>query len=513
MKIDNRIFIIILLWLATGLNSYAQSDSTQQEKKTRIRILSAKTLEYDDNLGKDVQRLKGSVKFENKGSILDCDSAYFYPNNDIKAFGHIHLNQGDTLQMHSNRLYYDGTNKITTISENVVLTDMEMTLIAENLIFIKDKNLAYYTNGGKIINKENVLTSKKGYYNTASKMLSFKDSVELHNPDYVMYADTLRFNINTEIAHFNGPTTIVSDDSKMYTEKGWYNTKTDYTELTYNNWFESETQHLRADSLLYDRNLRLGKAFFNIAITDTTNKLLITGEYGQYDQTTNRSFVTEKATMVQTFETDSLFLHADTLRLYHDTINDLNEVYAFYNVRFFKPDIQGICDSLTYLQKDSVILMYNDPVLWSKNNQLNGDTIEIELYGGEIKQLNLKKHSFIISRVDSSNYYNQIKGRDMRAVFKDNDLDRIYVNGNGQTIYFAKDEETKSGKIIGMNKADCSNILVMVEENQISKILFLDQPTGTLTPLSKIDPSLLKLKGYRLRHDEQPKNKLDIYRD
>ena len=498
-------FLLLLFTLISGYSVNAQ--------KTRIRILNAETLEYDDKLGKDVQRLKGNVKFENKGSILNCDSAYFYPNSDIEAFGHIHLNQGDTLHLNSDRLHYNGTNKVTNVAGNVILSDPDMTLISDYLVFIQEENMAYYTTGGKIINKENVLTSKKGYYNTASKMLSFKDSVELHNPDYDMYADTLRFNVHSEIAFFTGPTTIISEDSKMYTEKGWYDTKVDYAELTLNSWFESETQHIVADSLLYDRSLKLGKAYFNVVITDTTNNLIISGEYGQYNQTTNRSYVTDSATMIQTFEIDSLFLHADTLRLYHDTINDLNEIYANYNVQFFKSDMQGICDSLTYIQKDSLIKMFDDPVLWAKKNQLSGDTIEIEIYGGEIKQLNLYNHSFIISQVDSSIYYNQIKGRDMKAIFKDNDLNRIYVNGNGQTLYFAKDSENEKGKIIGMNKADCSNLLVMVTNNEISKILFLDQPSGSLTPLSKIDQSALKLKDFRLRDEERPKNKDDIYRD
>ena len=504
-RFNFQIFLLLLVTLIGGYSAKAQ--------KTRVRILNAETLEYDDKLGEDVQRLKGKVKFENKGSILDCDSAYFYPNSDIEAFGHIHLNQGDTLHLNSDRMHYNGNDKITRVAGNVVLTDPEMTLITDYLVFIQEENLAYYTSGGKIINKDNVLTSKKGYYNTSSKMLAFKDSVELHNPDYAMYADTLRFNVHSEIAFFTGPTTIISDDSKMYTEKGWYDTKVDYAELTLNNWFESETQHIVADSLLYDRSIKLGKAFFNVIITDTTNNLIIYGDYGQYDQTTNRSYVTEQATMIQTFETDSLFLHADTLRLYHDTINDLNEVYANYNVRFYKPDMQGICDSLTYVQKDSLIKMFDDPVLWAKKNQLSGDTIEIEIHGGEIKQLNLYNHSFIISQVDSSIYYNQIKGRDMKAIFKNNDLNRIYVNGNGQTVYFAKDSEDKKGEIIGMNKADCSNLLVMVVDNEISKILFLDQPTGALTPLSKIDNSLMKLKDFQLRDEERPKNKDDIYRD
>ena len=343
--------ILFSRYYLTGLVvviSLTSISEIQAQKKTRVRILNAETLEYDDNLGKDVQRLKGNVKFENKGSILDCDSAYFYPNSDIEAFGHIHLNQGDTLHLNSDRLHYNGKDKITNVAGNVILSDQEMTLISDYLVFIQEENLAYYTNGGKIINKENVLTSKKGYYNTASKMLSFKDSVELHNPDYDMYADTLRFNVHSEIAFFTGPTTIISEDSKMYTEKGWYDTKVDYAELTYNNWFESETQHIVADSLLYDRSIKLGKAFFNVIITDTTNNLIISGEYGQYDQTTNRSYVTDSATMIQSFEVDSLFLHADTLRLYHDTINDLNEIYANYNVKFYKPDMQGILKILVY---------------------------------------------------------------------------------------------------------------------------------------------------------------------
>jgi lipopolysaccharide export system protein LptA len=307
----------------------------------------------------------------------------------------------------------------------------------------------------------------------------------------------------------------------MYTEKGWYNTKNDISQLTFNNWFESKSQHVKADSIVFDRKTGIGNAYLNVALSDTANNLTITGNYGYYNQYSNHSFVTLKATMIQTFEKDTLFLSADTLQLFHDSITNLNEVYAYYNVRFYKPDLQGSCDSLSFVQKDSLKKMYNQPVLWSDQNQLTGNYMEIEIYDGKINKLNIYTHSFIITEVDSTlNYYNQIKGRDMVALFKDNEIHRIYVNGNGQTVYFAQEEEkseeknkNNGGKIIGVNQADCSNILVEFEENRLQKILFLEKPSGALTPLNKLNPNVLKLKGFILKNEQRPKNKLDIYLD
>jgi lipopolysaccharide export system protein LptA len=500
MKILTSFFTLLIL-LSTSFVMHAQ--------KTRIRILHANSLEYDHTIGKDVQRLKGEVRFENKGAILDCDSAYFYPNNSIDAFGNIRVNQGDSLFLNSDFLHMDAEKKQTLVSGNVRLQEGMMTLNAPSLIYNSTDQIAYYAQGGTIINGKNTLTSKKGYYYTAIKMLAFKDSVRLHNPSYDMYADTLLFNTVSEIAYFRGPTTIQTDNSLMYTEKGWYNTQTDYTELTLNNWFQGENQYLEADSILYNRFEQIGRAYNHVVIEDTTNQLVVRGDVGFYNQKTNWSYVTQKANMVQAFNTDSLFLAADTLEMYHDTITKMNDIYGYYNVRYFKSDIQGVCDSLTYKQIDSLIEMHSNPVLWSENNQLSGAYMEIELDSGSVDQLNIYDEAYIISRVDSSGFYNQIKGRDMKAYFIANELDHIYVDGNGQTLYFAQDEE--GGNFIGMNKADCSNILVRVKDSQIHKIIFLEQPLGSLIPMSKLDLNVIYLEDFILYNDVRPKNRLDIF--
>jgi lipopolysaccharide export system protein LptA len=480
------------------------------QKKTRINIVNAETLEYDINLGANVQRLKGDVQFENKGLLLFCDSAYFYPNNFIEAFGRVHANRGDTIHLHSDELEFDGDKQVAMAIGNVRLSDKEMLLESNKLYFNIKENTSSYYDGGIIHNKKNTLTSKRGFYNSNTKVFSFKDSVQLKNPEYTMYTDTLQFNTFSEIAYFFGSTTIISKESTIYTEKGWYNTQTDKSELTLNNELRSAEQTLYADSILYDRHLGRSRAFFNILISDSTNKLAITGEYGVYNQNTSRSYVTEKATMIQAFDEDSLFLHADTLWLYRDTVSNLNEIFAYNNARFFKPDFQGVCDSLVYIQKDSLIRMYTDPILWSETNQITGDYMEILIYDDEIQQLNIDKNAFIISEVDSV-HFNQIKGRNMVALFKNNEMDRIFVNGNGQTIYFAEEEKAPKS-IIGINNLDCSNIVVIIEDSKIKNMTFLDQPKGVMTPMDQADPTKMKLPGFKINNNAKPRSKEDIYR-
>ena len=499
--------ILLLIFFISFNNTFGQ-------ERRRINIINAETLEYSDQLGENVQRLKGNVQFENKGTLLFCDSAYFYPNNYIEAFGNVHVNKGDSIHLYSDILHFYGDKQLVIAIENVILNDKDMHLTTDRLNFNLKDNIASYFTGGTIVNKDNTLLSKKGYYNSNTNLFSFKDSVELANPDYSIITDTLQFNTVTEIAYFLGPTTIYSDESTIYTEKGWYNTQTDKSELSENNILTTDDQILMADSILYNRNTGIGEAFYNVSISDSVNKLLITGDYSLYNQHSNRSFVTEKATMIQAFTEDTLFLHADSLWVFRDTVENLNEVYAYYNTRFFKPDIQGICDSLVYIQKDSLIRMFTEPVLWSKQNQITGDSIEILLFDGEIKQLNINSHAFIISEVDSI-HYNQIKGRNMIAKFKNNEMDKIYVNGNGQTIYFAQEESKKPEgpkKMIGVNILDCANIIVHVVDSQIKNMTFLTLPAGSLIPMAKADPSMMRLQDFKLIDDEKPLSKEDIYR-
>jgi hypothetical protein len=210
---------------------------------------------------------------------------------------------------------------------------------------------------------------------------------------------------------------------------------------------------------------------------------------------------------MQYYDGDTLFLHADTLYTMPDkNANDAKMLIAYNNNRFFRTDIQGICDSLIYFTKDSTIQMYNDPVLWSNENQMNAEYIEFFNRSQPPNEVHLKNNAFIIQEVDSSKY-NQIKGKSMVGFINGQNLYRIDVNGNGQSIYYPSDQDD----YIGINKAESSNIIIYLSENQINRITFVGSPTGVMNPLLDVVPADTKLDGYRWRVEERPKSKFEIF--
>jgi len=487
-----------------------------QSKTKKVELLHANSLEHDESLGKDVKRLLGNVQFKHEGALMFCDSAYLYPTNAIDAFGNIHIQQGDTLNLYGEILKYDGNTRMAEVQKNIRLSDKEMTLTTDQLFYDMKSSIATYANGGTIVSKQNTLTSKKGYYHADSKSFSFKQNVVLTNPEYVMNSDTLIYNTLSRVAYFYGPTKIKSNENFIYCENGWYDTEKNTSQFSRNAYIISKKQKLKGDSIAYDRKKGIGKAFRHITITDTTEKIIISGEYAVHYEETETSLITGNALMKEFDNDDTLFLHADTLHSVTEYAKNVNQekdtsqswktVFAYHHVKFYKDDLQGKCDSMAYSYKDSTMHLFISPVLWSDENQLTAEKINMKMRNGEIKNMFMKNHALIVSKEDSVKY-NQIKGKEMTGYFEKNNLARIYVEGNGQTIYFAKDKD----KMIGVNKADCSNLMIYLKENEVDKITFLNKPDATLFPISDFTPAEFKLKEFIWREKERPLSEQDIF--
>ena len=216
-------------------------------------------------------------------------------------------------------------------------------------------------------------------------------------------------------------------------------------------------------------------------------------------------------------------MHADTLKAVDqhpvkgkgkkqtiDTSVTWRVFYAYRKVKFYRSDIQGKCDSLVYSGKDSIMRLFKAPVLWSDKNQLTAEKVEMKTDGGEITNLFLTNNAFIISKEDSLKF-NQIKGKQMTGYFKENKLVKIFVEGNGQTIYFAKDKKDGKDNLIGVNRANCSNLMIHIKENQVEKITFLKKPDATLFPMSDFTPKEFILKDFIWREKERPLSVADIF--
>lgn len=490
----------------------------------KLEILHAGSLKFDENLGNGAKRLIGDVQFKHDNVLMFCDSAYFYSDNSLDAFGHIHIQQADSIHLYGELLKYSGNTKKAIISKNVIVNKGDMQLKTDVLNYDVGTSVGYYTTGAKIINKENELVSNQGYFFAKSNELNFKKNVVLTNqkpgqkePQLVINCDTMRYNTASKITYFIGPTTIKSKANLIYCEDGWYDTKKDLSRFSKNSYIQTEEQKMFGDSLYYDRIKGIGRVIKNVQIIDTTQHLTIKGDYAIHYELIDLSIVTGKTLLTQISGKDTLYLHADTLKALGDQKKKVEDgsqkkeersqkIFAYHKVKFFKNDLQGKCDSLVYTLSDSTMKMYGSPTIWSEENQLTADFVEIFTGAKSLKAIELKGSAFIVSQEDSI-HYNQIRGKTMKGFFIKNELYMIRVEGNGQTIYYA--EEKKELKAV--NRADCSDLNIYLKDKKIDRINFITKPEATLYPLDQIDVKELRLKDFSWREHLRPHKIEDIF--
>jgi lipopolysaccharide export system protein LptA len=464
-------------------------------------------MEFDKGIAGGAYRLIGNVSFKHEGALMYCDSAYFYAgSNALDAFSNVHIVQGDTVDLYGEFLHYEGNTRIAQIRQKVRLIGKNTKLVTRALDFDLGRNIGYYKSHADIESGENKLSSRQGYYYSREQMYYFRDSVILRNPDYTIYSDTLQYRTTNKVAFFFGPTRIIGDSSYIYCEKGWYNTETNKSMLKQKAWVRNKKQTIRGDSLYYERETTYGEGFSNIELLDEEQNIILRGNHAFVNQLENRALLTDSAMFIYVMEDDSAFVHADTLRTMTDSAGH-RLLKGYHNVRLFKSNLQGICDSLFYTTRDSILKLYHKPVLWSGGNQLSSEYIEIWTKNREIHELHMQQLAFMINQEDSMKF-NQIKGKSMICHFARNQIYRIDVNGNGQTVYYAKDKDV----LIGVNLAQGSDLVIKVKDNKPDNILFITKPSATLYPIGLAPKEELILKDFKWSESLRPVNRFDIFR-
>lgn len=492
---------MILLSVGGGKEILAQ-------KTTKVKLIRSDELLMDDQFKKNIQRLIGDVVMLHDSTYFYCDSAWLNrKENNFQAFSKVHIIVSDTLEIFSDSLNYNGSSRVADLYGNVKLIDNRATLTTDHLTYNRNTNIAYYNTGAVIVSDTNILTSRIGYYYTDYKEAYFRDKVVLTNPDYVMNSDTLKYNTASKTAWFFGPSTIVGEEDSIYCEDGWYNTDLDVSRLKLNVWVQHNEQILMGDTVFYRRSPRYGLAENNVTLHDTVQNIYVHGHYGEYDDELHYAYVTDSALAVMPDKTDSLFVHADTMWMITDDEGSASLMKAYYKVKFYRKDLQGMCDSLVYHFPDSTIIMYNDPVLWSEENQLTSDSVKIVIANNQIDTMVLYNSCFIISKDDTASY-NQIKGRTMIAYFKDNEINRIKVTGNAETLYYLR-EENKD--LIGIQKAISNRMVIYIDSNQIIGFTYIDKPDGAIHTVLELSADDLILRDFKWIEGRRPLRKEDIF--
>jgi lipopolysaccharide export system protein LptA len=498
----------ILLSIFYLLSSILHPPSSYSQETTKILLDKADNWKYNKEIGKDVQRILGNVVMHHDSAYLYCDSAYLDEvDNSVIAYGNVHVKLSDTLNLYGDSLHYDGNTKIARIKSNVKLIDNETILTTDTLVYYRLTQIAQYDYWGKIVNDKNILVSKHGYYFTGKKEFFFKHKVILINPDYTMHSDTLMYNTVTKTAYFYGPSDIKSREDSIWCENGWYDTRLDIARFQERAIIYHNEQSLTGDSMYYERKTGYGQVFKNAVLVDTLKDIILKGDYGEMHRKTGFAFMTDRALAVVIDKKDSLFIHSDTIKATFDSAQNIKNIFFFYKAKFYRRDLQGMSDSMTYHGSDSTITMYKEPVIWSDQNQLTADSITLTIRNGQIDSLVLYSSAFIASE-DDTNKYNQVKGRDMIGYINNNELYRIRVIGNAETIYYVREEDRT---LIGINKAMASDMLIFLENKEVKTITYIDQPVATLYPEKDISPFDLKLKGFKWIIGKRPLAKSDIF--
>ena len=494
-KLVQTIFVFIIL--GTAMDAYAQ------KKVDRIKYKADDLFEFRKN-GEKIRRLIGNVVFTQKTSTMYCDSSYYYvKDNVMEAFGRVKIID-DSVTITSDRLIYDGQDRTSKLRENVVYTKGDQRLTTEFLDYNMDTEVGNYYNGGKLKDSVNILTSRSGYYYGLEKYAMFYSNVVLTAPDYVLESDTLRYNTLPKIAITEGKTTITTDDeSILHSNGGTFRTKIDQSEFI-SGTVETIDYYMEGDELFFDDLKKYYDASGNVTLTAKNDDIVITGDDGYSDKKNGISKVYGNAVMRRFLKKDTLYLAADTLVSIESEYDSAKRILAYNNVRIWKSNLQGLADSATYFLRDSLLFFYRDPIFWNLNNQLEGDTVIMEITEKEIKNMSLLQKAFLATE-DTIQNYNQIKGRTMKAIFERSKIDRIYVNGNGESIYYVLDENDSTNIFtLGMNRILCSDMTIRFKNEQLDNISFYIKPEARFIPPHELTPEVQKLDGFLWRGDQRP---------
>lgn len=596
----------------------AQTDGTQK-KREFVYLLHANETRYNQRINADAQILVGNVAFRHDSLYMYCDSALFFEaSNSLKAYGRVHMAQGDTLFLDGEQLFYDGDAMLAEIRYNVRMEDPSMVLTTDSLNYDRTLNLGYYFEGGTLRDSLNTLTSDWGEYDTKTKDALFNYNVTLTNDNFVLTSDTLGYNTGTRIAVITGPSEIDNGSNHITSTLGYYHTNEDQAQLLNRSVLHNDNYRMVGDSLFYDHALGYGEAFRNVIMDDFKEKCRLTGEYAYYNEVVDSAYATGKAIAIDYSQGDSLFIHADTLSmtthlipvppaapqqpatpkmpaapllpnstdtpapsdttatapldplalptipeipdipdnpeipdnpgsqappdsslavlplpaedaialpqdtstadsislpLASDTIptepadSTYRIIKGFHKVRMYRSDVQAVCDSLVFSTLDSCITMYYDPIIWNGGQQVLGEKILIYLNDSTIDWVHIQNQALLVEQLDTA-HFNQISGREIKAYFKNGEIDYADVIGNVLVAYYYQEDEGQ--ELTGLNTTQASHLTAYMVDRQMEKLLITNKSNGVFYPILQIPPDKMKLPTFGWFSKLRPLSPFDI---
>ncbi|HLT52907.1 MAG TPA: OstA-like protein, partial [Flavobacteriaceae bacterium] len=467
----------------------------------------------------------GQIHIFHEGVDMWCDQAIHYSKEDfIEAYGNVKMKQGDTIDMTAKHAEYSGKTKLAFASGDVVLTEPKSTLTTDTLYFDRVKQQSFYKSGGTVVrDSSGTITSNIGRYYMNQKKYQFINKVKLVNPEYVLETNRLDYYTESGFAFMYGPSTITGEASKIYCERGFYDTENDTGYFIKKSRIDYDNRIVEGDSMYFDRKRSFASANNNIKVTDTLNNSIIKGHYAEVYRERDSVFITNRALAITVQENDSIYIHGDTLMVTGKPEHRITR--AFYNVKMYKSDMSGKADSIHVDHKSGLTQLINlkrfslgdsfkkkrNPVLWNVKNQMTGDTIHI-ISNPETEKLDsllVFENAFLVSKDTLGDGYNQIAGKELIGLFNDeNQLYQVDIIKNAEVIYYFRNDEQE---LVGIDKSKSAAIEIFITNNEIDQVKKIKEVTGTVYPESMFPKNESLLRGFNWREEERPTSVEDLF--
>mgnify|MGYP003503513343 FL=1 len=523
-QLFNRITTVVTLLYALCSMLSAQTfievqdsvvSDTASANENFVYLLNADELRYSERVNPDAQVLVGNVVFRQDSMYMYCDSALFFQEaNSFNAYHNIRVEQGDTLFLYGDSLFYNGNTRILKIRDNVRIENTTMVLLTDSLNYERDAELGYFFAGGTLLDEENTLTSDYGQFHTPTKMATFMKDVFLESEDYNLSSDTLLYNTDLHTAYFVSPTEIISDETTIHTNNGNFNTDLKEAVLLNRSVIiqKDGEQTMVGDSIVFNEAEGQAEAFGNVEIRNYTDKLDVDGEYAYFNHQNDSAVVTGNALAIEYSTGDSLYIHADTFRLltFYNATKDTvlyREMRAFNKVKAYRTDMQMVADSLVFNSIDTCLTLYKDPIVWSENQQVLGEKISVYMNDSTIDWAHVIGQALFVQQIDTI-HYNQIAGREMKAYFKDGAIERTDVNGNVLVIYYPEDEDME---MMGMNTTEASQLSAYFMNREVYKIVINRKSNGVMYPMDQLTDKIMYLENFNWFDTLRPFSRYDIF--
>ena len=460
----------------------------------------------------DLLKLEGDVNFEYQENTMYCDSAYYFENAQIvRAYGNVHIIK-EKLNIFCDSAYFNGKTEKSKLWGRVKMRDGDYRLTTDSIEYDSKTGRAAYRNNGTIqkINSKERIISKIGYFYPDTKNYHFQDSVIYTNEALTMITDTLQFNYSEQKSYFFGKTKIKKDSMDIVSSFGWFHTKDNIGYLHGDAMFKDPEKILFADTIFYNDSIQKIEAKKNVHFTEEKNNIRIQSNYLLKDESKDETFVSDCVLAQLIQESDTIYIHSDTLRILSDTTENHKKIFAYHGVRIFNSQIQGSCDSLSFIEQVELMTLYTSPIIWSENAELKGDSMQIHLKDSLIDHIDIYDNSSVVMELDSGTFYNQISGKDIIALMKKGKLTQTDVYGSATTIYYPEDEEQTDSlltiKRMGLNKLEASTLTVHLDSGEVTGVTYRTQPNGIFYPIDQMNEKDKWIKNFKWNPLLRPKD-------